>query len=349
MLNHAVLFRRLLILVLLPGRLLTAGPAGLAWKIGPDEPASQFNSEDADAGVVKEGGTLWVQASLWPHWRRFRGPDMDHLSPLPEARRDASFSRPHGDDAYWSDGIWEDGSGKFHAIVHIEYDYSRPRKGFLWRRRIGLATSDDHGANWHYEGDILTTNPKRPGRPSAGFTDFGCGDTYLFVDRRNGYFYLYYLTAWVDGKSGARADEVMSVARCPMSAGMAPGAWKKWNGGEWAEPGIGGTEAPIFTDADSAVIHFNSYLNAYVAIGRNSDGSAWIATCPTLSAQDWQPRDYDFPRRLYWYNWPIDPITGDRYEIGQNLRVYSSEANVNGVGSKYMNIQFSFPARGAAP
>ena len=303
-------------------------------------PVPLLNNEDADAGVVRDDGKLWLQVSLWPHWYRFSGTDLDHLKPLPEARRDASFSRPHGDDAYWTDGIWQDDSGNFHAVIHIEYDYAVPRRAFLWRRRIGLATSRDHGATWHYDGDILTTNPNRTGCPAPDCADFGCGDTYLFIDRRKGYFYLFYMTAWI-GPDGARTAQTISVARSPLSAGMAPGSWTKWDHGTWTQPGLGGSEAAVFTGADSSVIQFNDYLNAYVAIGRDSNGAAWIAACPDLDRQDWSPRDYHFPQRLYWYNWPIDPVTGDRYEIGRTFRLYSSQANVDGIGSKYMSVTLS--------
>lgn len=319
---------------------LLAPGAGRAasWTAGPDVPAPLFNNEDADAGVVQDGTTLRVQTSLWPHWRRFAGPDLDHLHVLPEALRDASFNQPNGDDAYWTQGMWKDASGKYCAVIHIEYHYHVPRRAFLWRRRIGLATSSDQGAHWHYEGDILTTNPARTGSPRAGLVDFGCGDTYLFVDRPHGFFYLYYMTAWVDGRSGERSAQAMSVARSPVSARMAPGSWVKWSGGQWNEPGLGGAEAPVFEGADSAVVHYNTYLKAYLALGRNSDGTAWITTCPSLESEEWQPRYRQFPQRLYWYNWPIDPLTRDRYEIGQSFRVYSSQANVDGVGSKYFDL-----------
>ena len=326
--------------ILVPAFLLSAtlSAAPFTWTVGADVAAPQFNNEDADAGVVQDGANLWVQTSLWPNWRRFLGSDFDHLVAQPDAQRDASFNQPNGDDAYWTDGMWEDSTGKFYAIIHIEYHYAVPRTAFLWQRRVGLATSKDQGANWHYEGDILTTNPARPGSPGTGFFDFGCGDTYLFVDRRQGFFYVFYMTAWVESSTGWRTAQAMSVARCPISANMAPGSWVKWNGSTWTAPGLGGVEATVFSGADSAVVHFNSYLNAYVALGRDTNGSSWIANCSTLDGEDWQPRDYTFPQRLYWYNWPVDPVTHDRYEIGQNFRVYSSQANVNGVGSKYMDV-----------
>jgi hypothetical protein len=331
---------------LLAALLGAAMPAARArtftWTAGADVPAPIFNTEDADAGLVQDGSTLWVQTSLYPHWYRYAGADLDHLETLPQAVRDASFNHPHGDDAYWTDGIWQDPRGTRWAIIHVEYDYAVPRTAYLWTRRIGLASSADHGATWHYEGDILTTNPARPGAPApaAAFRDFGCGDTYLFIDRTGGYFYLYYLTAWVNASTGWRTNEVMSVARCAIADAMAPGKWFKWSRGTWTQAGLGGAEDPVFTPTDMCVVHFNTYLNAFVAIGHDTNGRSWISTCNDIARQNWQPRDYTFPQRLYWYNWPIDPVTHDRYKIGQTFRLYSSQAGTSGVGTKYFPIRF---------
>ncbi len=318
----------------------SASAAPFRWTVGGDVAAPQFNSADAEPGVVHDGKNLRVQIALWPNWRRFSGKDFDHLTPLPDAQRDDSFDQPHGDDAYWTTGIWNDAVGKFYAIVHVEYDYAKPRRAFLWRRRIGLATSTDLGAHWNYEGDILRTNPARRGKPSAQFFDFGCGDTYLFPDRRSGFFYIFYMTAWVKTGSGERIAQAMNVARSPMSKGMAAGSWKKWNGNGWTEPGLGGAETPVFRGADSASVHFNSYLGAFVALGRDSDARCWIATCPSLAAERWTRRDYAFPQRFYWYNWAVDSATNECCEIGQTFRVYSSQAATAGVGSKFMEVKF---------
>lgn len=315
-----------------------APAAPFTWTLSEDVATPLFDHADADAGVVREGANFWVQTSLWPDWWRYRGTNLDNLTAQQPAQRDASFDQPHGDDAYWTNGMWKDAAGKIYAIIHIEYDYAKPRRAFLWRRRIGLATSEDQGAHWHYAGDILTTNPARSGAPRRGCVDFGCGDTYLFVDRRNGFFYLFYMTAWIEADSGQRLAQAVNVARSPISAKLAPGSWVKWSGDSWKQPGLGGTESPVFAGADSAVVHFNTYLKAFVAFGRDSSGRAWLTSCSSLATENWQPRDDRFPPRLFWYNWPINPQTLDRYEIGQKFRIYSSQANVDGVGSKYMNV-----------
>jgi hypothetical protein len=323
-----------------PGRQLAA--SSFSWTAGADVTVPLLNSEDACPGIVQDGPNLSVQVSLYPDWYRFSGTTLDNLTAQPEAVRDASFTQPNGDDAYWTDGIWQDPGGTRYAIIHVEYDYAVPRTAFLWKRRIGLASSTDKGATWHYVGDILTTNPNRPGSPdTTACQDFGCGDTYLFVDRRGGYFYLYYMTAWVNSSSGTRTNQVMSVARCSISDELAPGKWQKWSGGAWTQPGLGGAEDPVFIGTDMSVVHFNTYLNAFVAIGHDSGGQAWITTCSDITQQNWQTRDYSFPQRLYWYNWPVDPVTHDPYEMGQNIRLYSAQANYNGVGTKYFPITFS--------
>ena len=335
---------------LLAVALLAAGIGGpgarasnFPWTAGADVTGPLFNTEDADAGVVQDGPILWVETSLYPNWYRYSGASLDNLVAQPQAVRDATFTQPNGDDAYWTDAIWRGPNGTWYAIIHVEYDYAVPRTAFLWKRRIGLATSTNQGATWSYAGDILTTNPARPGAPSpaASFQDFGCGDTYLFVDRRGGYFYLYYLTAWVYSSTGWRTNEVMSVARCPISSAMAPGSWFKWSGGTWTQPGLGGLEDTVFTPTDQCVVHFNTYLNEFVAIGHDSNSQSWISTCSDITAQNWQPRDYTFPQRLYWYNWPVDPVTHDTNEIGQSFRLYSSQADTSGAATKYFPITFS--------
>jgi hypothetical protein len=342
----------------LGGRPLTAGTSNFTWTTGDDVSVPLLNTEDADAGVIQDGSTLWVETSLSPGWFRFAGTTLDNLIAQPNAVRDpTTFNQPNKDDAYWTDSIWQDPSGVWYAIIHIEYDYAKPYTPFLWKRRIGVASSTDQGANWTYAGDIITPNPNRAtlptvmGAPSASFQDFGCGDTYMFVDRRGGYFYLYYLTAWVYSSTGWRTNEVMSVARCAITDEMAPGKWYKWSGATWTQPGLGGAEDAVFDGTapaantpflgtDMSVVHFNTYLNAFVAIGHDSNSQAWISTCNDITKQQWTAGDYTFPQNLYWYNWPVDPVTHDPYEIGQNFRLYSSNANTSNA-SKYFPITFS--------
>jgi hypothetical protein len=87
--------------LLAAGWSLPAARAGsFTWTAGTDVTASLLNSEDADAGVIQNGPTLWVETSLYPLWYRFSGTTLDNLTAQPVAVRDpTTFNQPNKDDA----------------------------------------------------------------------------------------------------------------------------------------------------------------------------------------------------------------------------------------------------------
>lgn len=309
------------------------------WQLGADTEALIFDDEDVDTGIIREGDSLWVIYSNGANQvRRFRGPDIDHLNTLPDGQLDPSFSQPHGDDRYWLSGLWSDGS-TWYATVHVEFNYNSIPVGFNWFRRIGLATSTDQGANWHYVGDIITSpNPTDIGGYPGAYYDFGDGDQKLFVDYAGGYFYVYFMTAWVYKATGVRT-ETMRVARCPIDAKMAPGAWRKWYQDSWSQPGLGGFDSDVFPDEDSSTVFYSTYLRRYVAVGNYG---SFLALATDLNTQNWTPRVSFAPGRLIWYNWAFDPATDSKMTVGQNFRIYSADAGAESglAPTKYMSVTF---------
>lgn len=322
------------------GGILTAHPAAAAsprsfsWQIGDDVLATVFNTSDCDLGLVRRGGQLWVQTSWWPDWRRYVGRTLDDIEELDNAVRDSSFTQPHGDDAYWTGGIWADSAGIWYAPVHIEFDYDTPWSYPHWTRRFGLATSSDQGANWHYQGDILSTDPAAS-KPDPSFRDFGDGDHRMFIDERAGYAYLYYERGWSSPDDGDLHNSYMAAARCRLEDRMAPGSWVKWYDGEWSQPGLGGQDTEVVPGVTVFMsVHYNTFLQRYVLIDVSG-----LYTATDLTGQNWS-RAGSFPNRLYWYNTPIDEHTQNRWSIGRSLRLYSSQTHVDNVDSKYMPIEF---------
>lgn len=312
-----------------------AAATGFDWTIGPDVLATAFNTSDCDLGIVNNKNRLWVQTSWWPDWRRYVGTTMDNIVQVENAVRDSSFIQPHGDDAYWTGGIWADDHGVWYAPVHIEYDYATPWSYPHWTRRMGLATSRDLGAHWHFEGDILTTDPTAP-KPDPTFSDFGDGDHRMFIDEPGGYAYLYYERGWSSPDDGNLHDSYMAVARSRLRDRLAPGSWEKWYDGAWSEPGLGGLDSEVAAGATVFLsVHYNTYLRRYVLLDVSG---VWTAT--DLNRQNWQVVGA-FPSRIYWYNTPIDDQTWQRWRIGRSLRLYSSQTHVDNVDSKYMPIAFS--------
>jgi hypothetical protein len=323
--------------------------ADFTWTFGPDVPVPEFNCLDIDPAVVRDGGQVRVVygagGAEHQRIRRFQGPDLDTLRALPDGRRDASFTKPFGDDCYWISSAWiEPQTRKWFAAVHVEFRYhSTAAKNFHWFRRIGLATSVDRGVTWHYEGDILTSdNPLDPAATQGSFYDWGCGDQKLFVDERNGRFYLWYMHAWVHKRTGQRYQS-MRVARCGMADQMAPGKWSKWYRGAWSQPGLGGHDSDVFVNADNTTVTYNTYLKRHVALGTTMLGKDYLATCTDLARQDWTPMEQFSqarPPRLYWYNFSLDQ-SGERWTTGKTFRLYSSCCNVGGVATKYMQVTLS--------
>lgn len=349
--NHVL--KKTFVIGLLAGLLIGLFPtlsyaANYSWSFGSDTTASSFNYLDVDPGIVKDGSDLWVvytgggggDGRIF----RFKGTTMDNLVAQPDGQLDSSFTKPNGDDKYWLGGTWRDpANGKWYATVHVEFKYEG-KPYFTHYRRMGLATSTDKGATWHYEGDILTSdNPYVKSDFDGNFYDFGEGDHKLYVDTAGGYFYLFYQSAWVDKRDGNRYG-AMRVARSPISSKMAPGSWTKWYKGAWTESGLGGHDSDVFNYADSAVVFYNTYLGKFVAIINRFDGNAAISTATDLSAQNWSaPEKFHDPssgtNRLKWYNVPVD-ANGERQQLGQSFRLYSSQSYSGNVNTKYMNVTF---------
>lgn len=311
------------------------------WSIGATTPLPQFNAIDIEPGILRADGAIWLIYSDGGNtWRRFTGPALDDLAPLPPARRDASFNQPYGDDRYWISGLWSDGA-TWYATVHIEFHYHAvPNDQFNWFRRIGLATSSDQGATWHYAGDIITGPHSVFAADFAGDRyDWGDGDQKFFVDTRGGYFYIYYETGWITKATGAR-EQFIDVARCPIAEHMAPGCWTKWYDGAWDQPGLGGLDSAVFSHENTAAIVYSTALRAYVAIG---DGPSFISVAASLERQEWSaPTPFVANDQLEWYLWPVDPLTGDRMTVGASFRLYLAQSGM-GLETKYLAVTL-YPA-----
>lgn len=321
--------------------------ASTFWKAESQSvPAELFNNADNDVGIVKNGSDLWVQMAGFPDgasdpvWLRYKGTTVDTLTRQADGILDSSFNRPNGDDRYWSSGIWQDSNGTWYTPVHVEYAYyafnSQGQTTYPhWKRRIGLATSNDQGAHWHYQADILTYNPNQPGKPDPSDYNFGDGDLRLFVDSATGYFYIYYATGWTNPTSTDIQGGYVAVARSPISAHMAPGSWTKWYLGSWSQPGLQGSDSEVFPGATSSLtIQYSTYLNKYVMI---DDGR--ITTATDLGLQDWVAPDTTFLSTL-WYNWTVDQNTQNKYQIGQAFRLYTSQNDNDNEESRYTLIRY---------
>jgi hypothetical protein len=228
---------------------------------------------------------------------------------------------------YMLGGMWYDAAGKtLYAPMHCE------QSGYSGNilREIHLASSADKGLTWKYEGPIMTRDA--PGKPRAGHEfsglqwDGGDGDHVLCVDDRGGYIYLYtnhYV--WPKTASGGAAIARHHVARCAIADKMAPGKWRKFFGGRWEEPGLGGKA----TYVDAYCVSHNSYLGKYMSLNYYSG----IAFCDDLSKQEWSPSfrlGSCWGRDNVWGYWATNAEKNDVFHSGQTMFAYRFWRTVEG-------------------
>jgi len=318
------------------------------WTFGKTVNQPQLNYIDGNPGMTYEAssGILWfLYTDGSNNVHILKGSGIDSLTQIYIGKENSSFNKPYGDDRYWLLGLWVDPTtGWWYSPVHIEFNYGKGGSGYFnWFRRIGLAISKDQGKTWSYVGDIVTSQlPVNSGSVYPGnYYYWGDGDMKLFVDKNDGFFYLFYMTAWVNKTTGQRIEQIR-VARSPIKDKMAPGSWEKWFEGEWSQPGIAGLDSPVFFNADSAYVFYDTYLERYVAIGNQTDGQPFISTCTSLSKENWtKPENFGYPGMLEWYIWPYDQENHSMMYIGKSFRLYSSQNYYNNTDTKYIDVTFN--------
>jgi hypothetical protein len=152
-------------------------------------------------------------------------------------------------------GVWVDpDTGHWYGLVHNEFT-PQPFGDGLHYDGIDYAVSTDQGKTWSIKDHVITSPYSTKRGDNAAFPHqtyhYGAGDQRLFVDTASGYFYVFYGSRIVD-KGGSWKAFYGHVARSPISAKMAPGSWRKWYGGTWSQPGVGGKESTMVPTASNA-------------------------------------------------------------------------------------------------
>lgn len=304
--------------------------------LGPAHPTGWVNT-DTNASIDQDAeGNTWMILGA-TEWSIYKGTSLDDM--VLQYKYKPDFERPHGDDWYWSSGLWIDRvEGKWYCALHCEYNYgaytgSRPLRG-KWspdhRRRMVLATSIDHGQSWTMVGDILTgSHPDDPHFYTGDYYDKGDGDANIFIG--DDYFYAFYRTGWYQ-KSTGRFFETVRAARCAKAERMLPGAWHKWYGGTWEQPGLGGYDTDVFNSSsgDTASVFYSTLERKYFALigaGNIDVPEGYLSTCVDLGKQDWtDPVRFCDAGTHEYYNWAVDPKTLSRHIIGgDRFRYYTSK------------------------
>jgi hypothetical protein len=284
--------------------------------MGPNNPVDM----DFPYCPVMIDGEYWVIYKNGYHEPvyRYKGTNIENAVRQP----DGSITTPLR-AAYFLGGMWYDPTEKkLYAPIH---DEANPYATNV-ERQIHLASSNDKGLTWKYEGLLIgrdnPVNSKNPAEFSGLFWDGSDGDHHLFVDKRSGYIYLYTIH-WITTKVGLNLQYFMrfGVARCAISDKMAPGKWWKFYNGNWNEPGVGGKISYV----NAYRVTYNNYLQKYISINFSSG----ISVCDDISKQEWSP---SFCLGNFWNMgitanalacWVTDSSKTNLYTSGQNMFVYN--------------------------
>lgn len=123
---------------------------------------------------------------------------------------------------------------------------------------IGLARSYDGGETFQRAGQILRSSQEKDTRIGQ---HQGIGDVCIIRDDSNRCLYAYY----TELQTTQRANATIGMARCVVNDASRLDAWKKWNGNEFMEDGLGGADTPI-VEVGNGVDVFQPHV-CYVEIG----------------------------------------------------------------------------------
>jgi hypothetical protein len=188
------------------------------------------------------------------------------------------------------------GAGNLLMVYHAEratyaapYRYPDPiRYQTSFYSDLGLARSLDEGMTWQDLGIVIRAN-----QPYAAHAPgYDIGDSGLVVDPTSSYFYIYF----PDRITGGPSDTFLSVARVPVAAlldaafagGPMP-QFRKYDQGNWSQPGLGGRSSSILPGpypayAGAPNIAYSDHLGRYVAsfddtqnisYAESADGIGW--------------------------------------------------------------------------
>ena len=128
---------------------------------------------------------------------------------------------------------------------------------------IGLARSHDGGVTWTRQGEIIGAHDPQSPTQTVG----GAGASTPTAIEAGGFIYVIYRE--IDPQSGVSG---FAIARAPVAGDGAPGSWRKYSGGSFSTPGLGGAFAPLNIVLDPAApgdmrqpqVSFNTYLGQFL-------------------------------------------------------------------------------------
>jgi hypothetical protein len=179
----------------------------------------------------------------------------------------------------WLEAVWKDpASATYYGWYHFEP--SDLPCAPLTAPIIGAAISLDAGLTWQDQGPVLEAGYEYDCDYRNGYFTGGHGDFSVIVGPRGEHFYFLF-----SNYAGPPEEQGVAVARGRVADRGQPGSVTKYYRGAWNEPGIGGKVTPLFPTTTGwrgpyveafwgPSVHWNTYLQSYVALLNRTDTDA---------------------------------------------------------------------------
>ncbi|HEX5141490.1 MAG TPA: hypothetical protein VFX19_11135 [Dehalococcoidia bacterium] len=282
-------------------------------------------------GLVDSNSPLaWIGDKLvafnsraWPTFSY--GADLADLSP-PES---VEMYEQNGDGGRWFEAVWLDPES---SILYGWYHREPDDLSCLTAPVIGAAISYDYGATWLDQGTVLEDPYPLDCDYENGYFSGGNGDFSVIVDTESQYFYFLY-----SNYGGPLYEQGIGIARSAFADRGQPGTAYKWDGVGWDQPGIGGVTYAVIPAATSWAgpdvdafwgpsVHWNTYLQRYVALLNRSSGPEWAQEGVYVSFSS-DLLTWTIPHKLLdtnsWYPQVVGEDPGDTDTLaGQASRLF---------------------------
>lgn len=160
---------------------------------------------------------------------------------------------------------------KILMIYHGEYHYGPSDPNYQpgeYHAGVGLARYKPEEGRFEKLGQILSSPYPRPERHDPYAT--GVGQPSVLLDKEGKNLLCYYVE-WPEA-----GNAYIALARCPVEKATDTGAWRKFDGMGFNQPGIGGKAAPVIKMESSWAgmpsSSFNEHLGKYLTVFNSRDG-----------------------------------------------------------------------------
>jgi len=260
---------------------------------------------DSNSPAFWDGTALRLFNSAWEESYLSTGDAIENLGDpvrieLPQLERPGSV---------WLESVWRDpATSLLYGWYHFEPDDLVCQTAPI----IGAAISFDLGLTWEDRGTIIDTRYGVNCDYDNGYFAGGNGDFSVVLGPNRRFFYFLFTNY-----AGPIEQQGIAVARSLVQDKGQPGTIYKYHGDGWSEPGLGGRHTVLFGTSTGwkgpyveafwgPSVHWNTYLNSYVALLNHTEGEEWAQegvyisfsrdlvrwTEPTkiLEVNDWYPQ-----------------------------------------------------------